>query len=298
MEYASYKNAIAAVRARRDRAQLLARAAYEQALEDPAFYAAEKAYRAAVIDSATGKGTKAAVKAALAARSKALAAIGLSDADLAPKYACDACQDTGVKDGRPCKCAVDLFIRSARDGVMIPLKKFDDLTPTPFQENAYRILKSYAAKFPATNKRVILLLGGAGVGKTVLAGCVADAVLARGYSVLALSAFGFLNRVSGYHTTFDDSRNGYLQPLLDCDLLIIDDLGTETILKNITREYFYLVVNERNAAGKHTLITTNLSSDDLVMRYGERTASRLFDKNICFAAGIVGKDLRKIAPKQ
>lgn len=298
MEYYSYKNAIAAVRARRDRAQLAARAAYEQALENPAFYEADKAYRAAVIDSATGKAAKAAVKSALAARSKALAAIGLTDADLAPKYQCAVCEDTGVRDGRPCKCAVDLFIRSAKDGVMIPLRKFDDLSPTPFQENVYRILKSYAAKFPATNKRVILLMGGAGVGKTVLAGCVADAVLARGYSVLALSAFGFVNRVSAYHTTFDDSRSGYLQPLLDCDLLIVDDLGTETMLKNITREYFYLVVNERNAAGKHTLFTTNLSPDELVARYGERTASRLFDKSICYAAGIVGKDLRKITAKQ
>lgn len=294
MQYESYAAAAAAVKLKRIRAELAARQIYDRALNDPTFYAADVALRTATLDYAVGKITSAALKKAETARAAALHKLGLTEADLNPQYECALCHDTGEHDGRPCKCAVDLFIKSAKDGLMIQPRAFDGITPAPGQEKTYRVLKSYAAKFPDTNKRVILLIGGAGVGKTTLAGCVADAVLNRGYSVMALSAFGFVNRMSAYHTTFDDSRAGLLQPALDCDLLIIDDLGTEPILKNVTREYFYLVINERNASGKHTLITTNLGSSDLVLRYGERTASRLFDKNICYAAGIGGEDLRRI----
>ena len=81
-------------------------------------------------------------------------------------------------------------------------------------------------------------------------------------------------------------------PYLDCDLLAIDDLGTEAIYKNVTLEYLYMVINERQIAGKHTLITSNLSVNRLAERYGERIASRILDKKTCYAAEFSGKDIR------
>ena len=287
MDTLSYKAAVTAVRAHRVRAELAARAVYERALGDETFYRADMAYRTAALDCGVGRITAADLDKARAARAAALARLGLTEADLEPKYDCPVCRDTGIADGRICKCAVDLFIRSAAGGLAVPLNDFAAVTPRPFQEKYYRILKSFAERFPATNKRVVLLLGGAGVGKTMLAGCVADAV------VKAMTAFGFTDRMSRYHTTFDDSREGLLRPVLDCDLLILDDLGAEPVYRNVTREYLYLVVNERNTAGRHTLITSNLDVDGLTARYGERTASRLLDKSICYAAEIVGPDQRR-----
>lgn len=293
MDTLSYKAAVTAVRAHRVRAELAARAVYERALGDETFYRADMAYRTAALDCGVGRITAADLDKARAARAAALARLGLTEADLEPKYGCPVCRDTGIADGRICKCAVDLFIRSAAGGLAVPLNDFAAVTPQPFQEKYYRILKSFAERFPATNKRVVLLLGGAGVGKTMLAGCVADAVVKRGYTVMAMTAFGFTDRMSRYHTTFDDSREGLLRPVLDCDLLILDDLGAEPVYRNVTREYLYLVVNERNTAGRHTLITSNLNVDGLTARYGERTASRLLDKSICYAAEIVGPDQRR-----
>ncbi len=293
MDTLSYKAAVTAVRAHRVRAELAARAVYERALGDETFYRADMAYRTAALDCGVGRITAADLDKARAARAAALARLGLTEADLEPKYDCPVCRDTGIADGRICKCAVDLFIRSAAGGLAVPLNDFAAVTPRPFQEKYYRILKSFAERFPATNKRVVLLLGGAGVGKTMLAGCVADTVVKRGYTVMAMTAFGFTDRMSRYHTTFDDSREGLLRPVLDCDLLILDDLGAEPVYRNVTREYLYLVVNERNTAGRHTLITSNLNIDGLTARYGERTASRLLDKSICYAAEIVGPDQRR-----
>lgn len=62
----------------------------------------------------------------------------------------------------------------------------------------------------------------------------------------------------------------YLEPLIDCDLLIIDDLGTEPLYRNVSGEYLYTIINERKITKKHTLISTNLSLDDILNRYGER----------------------------
>ena len=110
---------------------------------------------------------------------------------------------------------------------------------------------------------------------------------------MALTAFAANNRFLKYHTTFNEDKSGWLDPMLDCSFLIIDDLGTESILKNVTLEYFYQIINERNTSGKLTLITTNLGHDDILARYGERIYSRLFDKSLSFAYSIKGKDIRK-----
>ncbi|MCI8435103.1 MAG: ATP-binding protein [Clostridia bacterium] len=273
------------------------RAVYERALSDPAFYAAEKAVRGAAIDLARGKIKKADLDKAKAERKNALDRLGLSETDFVPPPRCKTCGDTGLCDGKPCRCAVDLSIKSA-DTVELPKYTFDELDTAAVAgtqtEKTARILKAMCDKFPASNKRNFVLMGSTGVGKTFLAGCVADAVRKKGYSVVAVSAFSFVNKMLAYHTTFNDSKLSILTPFLECDLLIIDDLGTESILKNVTLEYLYLVVNERNNAGRHTLVTTNLNMDALSARYGDRIVSRLFDKRICYTVGLTGKDLRKI----
>lgn len=273
------------------------RAVYERALTNPAFYDADKALRGAAIDLARGKIKKADYEKAAAARKKALEQLGLQESDFTPPPRCKACGDTGLINGKPCRCAVDLQIKSG-DNIELPKYTFDTLDTAAVAgtqtEKTARILKAMCDKFPHSNKRNFVLMGTTGVGKTFLAGCVAQAVQQKGYSVVAVSAFSFVNKMLAYHTTFNDTKLSILTPFLESDLLIIDDLGTESILKNVTLEYLYLVINERNNAGRHTLVTTNLNMDALAARYGDRIVSRLFDKRVCYTVGLTGKDLRKI----
>ena len=95
-----------------------------------------------------------------------------------------------------------------------------------------------------------------------------------------------------YHTTFDSQKNSILEPFLTCSCLIIDDLGTEPILKNVTKEYLYLIINERMVNDKSTIISTNLTPDQIIDRYGERIFSRLFNKTNCLKLEFTSSDLR------
>lgn len=191
---------------------------------------------------------------------------------------------------------------TAKDMIAFKLHDFDDIdyglfTPDAarqFRKTAenYRII--FCDKFPDTKKRIFTLMGKSGTGKTFLASCAASAVLKKGCSVVFVTAFRFVSDACRYHTTFDDTRDGFLRPYLDCDLMIIDDLGTEAVYKNITLEYLYLVINERQLEGKHSIFTTNLHVDALRARYGERISSRLMDKKTCYATEFDGGDIRSV----
>ena len=122
-------------------------------------------------------------------------------------------------------------------------------------------------------------MGSSGTCKTMLASDIATEMISRGAATVTVSAFDMVKRAKDYHTQFaiEDYRDLFT-PMLDCDLLVIDDLGTETILKNITHEYFYTLINERWLRRRNTVITSNLSPNDLIKRYGEAVFSRLCDK--------------------
>ena len=102
-----------------------------------------------------------------------------------------------------------------------------NVTLTADQENAKNLIAQW---FFNTDDKVFVLSGYAGTGKTFLASCFAGESLARGKTVIFITAFSFLERARKYHTCFGDERESILQPLIDCDVLIIDDLGSESIL--------------------------------------------------------------------
>ena len=291
-----YKQAIARIVARR-RAELAAfdAACTEAMRNDADYYRAEATLRALELDAVRGKRISQAQRtAARQAKAAAERRLGL----IPPPPHCAKCGDSGRVDGKPCACAVSLTIAAA-DESGIPLHDFTEADFALFDEQARpRIQKTYdnvqtiLSAYPGGKKRNIVLMGATGTGKTYLAGCAAAYLLARGESVLTLTAFALNNRFLKYHTTFDGGKADYLDPVVDCSLLVIDDLGTESILKNVTLEYLYQIVNERTLRGKLTLLTTNLPPDGLLSRYGERVYSRLFDKQLCYATVLVGKDLR------
>lgn len=256
---------------------------------------AEKKLRSAVLDGFSDKE----IAELTARRDALLAAHGLSPADLDPQPSCPICGDTGYANGRYCECVLRRASLDA-DGSSVPPFTFADCDMSVFSgrdretmDAAYSAMRVFCGKFPRTKNINLLLVGSVGTGKTCLASAISNELEARGFSVVFLTAFGFNDACRRYHTSFEPSRSETLDALLDADLLVIDDLGTESILRNVTLEYLYTVVSERMNARRHTLITTNLSPAALADRYGERIASRLFDERICLSVALTGKDLRR-----
>ena len=100
------------------------------------------------------------------------------------------------------------------------------------------------------------------------------------------------NNFLKYHTTFDDNKQSYYDVLTEPELLVIDDLGTEPILKNVTINYLCALLNDRFNSQKATIITTNLTLEQLLDRYGNRIFSRIVNKADSELFHLVGDDLR------
>ena len=121
---------------------------------------------------------------------------------------------------------------------------------------------------------------------------ISKKLLSKNISVMFLTAFALNNLFLKFHTTFDSSKSSILEQVLGCDVLIIDDLGSEPKYKNVTEEYMYLVTNERLSKNQSTIITTNLGLEGVLSRYGERTFSRLCNKQNSIILEIENSDIR------
>lgn len=157
-------------------------------------------------------------------------------------------------------------------------------------EKVYASLEKYAKKFPNVAKPNIIMSGATGTGKTVAVQTLGRAVLDAGHSVIYVTAFDMLNRIKRY--VFDKVDSAF-DDMLGAGLLIIDDLGTEPTIRNLTDEYFYNLVNQRLVALRPFVITTNLDRAMLNDRYGDRITSRLFAKDTTAVIELKGVDLRR-----
>lgn len=231
--------------------------------------------------------------------------IGLKEKDFIVNYSCQKCKDSGFVDGNQCSCfrsKVNSKLIEASGLEIAKLNTFDDYNVEVAidknqQKNMQQLkdtLLAYTQKFPNTRICNIIISGPTGVGKTFALECTTSEILKKGYTANFLTAFQMNNQFLKYHTCFDANKQSYLNILLEPDLLVIDDLGTEPILKNVTIEYLYLVISERMLKHKGTLISTNLGTDHLIDTYGERIFSRLFDKSKSLAYLISGSDIRRI----
>lgn len=224
----------------------------------------------------------------------ALARAGLEKNVLEPPYRCELCHDTGYHGGGYCRCVVKQVISADPENLTLPPTDFNAACETApkAMKKCYLSAREYIDGYDG-GKPFFVIVGSPGIGKTVLLSAIATAFLEKGASAVTVGAFDFLRRAKEYHTQFaiDDYVDRFT-PMLDCDLLCIDDLGTETILKNVTREYLYNVINERWLKKKYTAVTTNLSYPQLVEKYGESIVSRLLDKNRATAFSITGTDKR------
>ena len=232
---------------------------------------------------------------------------GMAPDALEPRYRCPVCRDTGYVGEAParfCECFEQrLRLRQHEDGSMAGLEeqnfeRFDAAVAPEADGQRDQLVKArnlcqrYADTYPDTEFRNLLLTGEGGLGKTFLLNCVFERVTSRGFSAVRITAFRMFEAMRQQHIGNDEKYDGFSN-LIDAKLLLIDDLGTEPMMRNITIEYLFTLLNERIAAKRHTVIATNLTPAQLKERYGERVASRLLDRSLCAAVQLKGKDLRQ-----
>ncbi len=235
-----------------------------------------------------------------------LVALGLDADYLEMRYRCPICRDTGYVGDAPsrfCDCfETRLRTLQHEDGSMAGVDEQNfatfNLNRIPEADGqraqmarAREICEEYANAFPDTSRRNLLLIGTGGLGKTFLLNCIYARVADRGLSAVRVTAFKLFEAMRKQHIGSDETFDGFTS-LIDAPLLLIDDLGTEPMMRNITVEYLFTLLNERALNKRHTVIATNLTPAQLQERYGERVTSRLLDRSQTIALLLKGKDLR------
>lgn len=232
-----------------------------------------------------------------AQRAELLHTLGYEPDALDPTPACTKCGDSGWAGAEMCTCLKELCAQEQMKSLTALLnltdeQNFDRLrldvySDQPWEgkrsprENMKRVVtvcEGFARRFPDYPLHNLLLSGGTGLGKTFLSGCIAREVSGHGYSVVydtAISLFStfeakkFSRDLGQERQARDDTRR-----YLNCDLLILDDLGSE-LTTPLAQSTLYEVVNSRLQGGKHTIISTNLSMEQIGARYTPQVVSRL-----------------------
>ena len=221
-------------------------------------------------------------------RREIIRSLGYPEDYTEPKYSCSVCSDVGFLDGvRMCSCfrkrLITLNIASSGMGNLISKQSFDnfDLEWYRDDEKSYKRMsvtlsaaKKYVEEFPVKRGN-LLLLGNTGTGKTHISTSIAREIISKGYSVLYDSAENILldfetDRFKSGYGPYEPKAEKYME----CELLIIDDLGTE-FSSQFSAVSLLNLINTRQNKGLATIISTNLASEDLANRYDGRIYSRI-----------------------
>ena len=294
------KKILELIKARRLNAQILADKNYELALEIDGFKNAFSEYKKEVVDfqrrKAFGEDASAQkIEELKTSVNNLLKQKDLTLEDLKPQYSCNICADTGYNSGEVCECVNELIKQQNNIGLKSKnLKSFADanmeIFENPVMPRLYKAIQIWIKTPSKTNN--ILLQGTSGVGKTFLMECIASEFILKNKYVVFATAFELNNDFLKYHTSFDADKLNFINKYLECDVLLIDDLGTEPILRNVSKEYLYLITNQRMVNKKITIISTNLNLSEIRERYGERIFSRIINKEMGKAFQIQHSDLR------
>ena len=231
-----------------------------------------------------------------------LRALGLSEDYLEEHYRCPICRDTGYVGDAParfCACFERRLAMEEQAGAQA-MQTFETFNAAFVPEEsgqrarlleAKGLLEDFADRYPRARWRNIVLSGAGGLGKSFLLNCVYERVSSRGLPATRSTAYRMFDAMRKRHMGDDGGADAFAA-LLEVPLLLVDDLGTEPLMRNITVEYLFLLLNERMEAGLSTMVTTNLTPAQIQERYGERVCSRLFDRSSALTIKLEGKDLR------
>ena len=227
---------------------------------------------------------------------------------LAPVYRCAVCRDTGrtgelIKE--PCECLKKAYQRKLREKIGLAGERKEtfetfDLNVFPderipgqdfTQRGIMRLYKAtcekWANEYPDSPYRDLVLTGGTGLGKTFLLRAMAERLIERDKNVLVISAYRMLDMLRKSYFENDGSA----AELTDAEILMIDDLGSEPLMQNVTIEQLFYLLNERQNRGLSTVVSTNLDMAKFRERYTERIASRLRGDR-CKILSLMGRDIR------
>lgn len=238
-----------------------------------------------------------------------LEAAGYPSDYLKPIYDCYDCHDTGFIEGDRCHCLKKELIRFSYNqsnlSHVLAEENFDTFSlnyyseapidsgkksPREMASRNYKACYSFATNFSASYNNLILH-GQAGLGKTFLCNAIAKEVLDQGYTVIYMTAFNLFRTIENYRFHNDE---GQLQPediaaIYECDLLIIDDLGTE-VTNAFTNSELFSLINSRLLEQKPIVISTNLNPSSWTNVYSDRIVSRIYGNYL--SLGFVGQDIR------
>lgn len=240
-------------------------------------------------------------------RSALLLSEGYPQDYLEMHYTCPLCQDTGYIGSQKCSCfkkaEIELLYTQSNLKEILEKENFDhfsfdlysdtitnDSTGLSARETArraYDIAQTFVKNFDSSFEN-LFLYGDTGVGKTFLSHCIAHDLLESAHCVLYFSAFDLFDHLAGSAFSRRDEKPGE-DLVFDCDLLIIDDLGTE-LTNSFVASQFFLCINERIMRKKSTIISTNLKLEDFSATYSERTFSRIASNYRMVK--LIGKDIR------
>ena len=241
-----------------------------------------------------------------AERAELLARAGLARDALDLRPLCAKCGDTGYAGGKMCSC-LEKLVRDEQRRELSQLLKlgeetFDSFDPdwyggegTPdrtHMEMVYEICLQYARRFGSAGGS-LFFTGGPGLGKTFLSTCIARVVSENGFSVVydtAISVFERFERRK-FAREQDVEADADVDRYMSCDLLILDDLGTE-MTTSFTQSVLYDLINTRMVRGKRMIISSNLSTDDIRRRYMGQIYSRIVGEFT--VVRFKGSDIRRL----
>ncbi len=226
-------------------------------------------------------------------------------------YDCPKCRDTGNGPSGPCECLDRLYNQELTRELGVLLQKGDECferfdldlyspvydpargcAPREMAQIALESCRKFADNFPKVSSN-LLLQGAPGLGKTYLSACIARIVAAKGCSVCydtAASALGAFERQKFAREPEEQEKAARrVERMLGCDLMILDDLGTEMVTP-MSVSALYTLINTRLVNGKKTIISTNCSHEQLRKQYGGQIYSRLAGEFLCLP--FAGEDIR------
>ena len=217
------------------------------------------------------------------------------------EYECKICEDTGYKNGKICECvetiSKSLLVKDFSANTPIYKNTLGNFDLSYYEEGKTRermsdilfTAKKFANEFSKDTSQNFMFLGNTGLGKTHLSLGIAGEVISKGYEVVYGSAYNLFSQMEAEH--FSLHTNEKYETAVNCDLLVIDDLGGEFI-SPYTRALLYNIINTRLLNSKSTVINSNLSLSEIEENYTPRVASRIIGEYT--VKKFTGKDIRQI----